>query len=260
MKRLALLLPMLAFALVALGGAAEGTAPVKLQYAGYLVDSPVLDARIEVAGATRGPYRMSFSTGLVGSLGNFVPFHMKASSEGSNGEAGPRPASYHSETSIYDNSQSVLLRYSPNGGVTLTDDPPTEQGQEAVARGLLAGTVDPLSAVLGIIATVGETRRCEGKFHIFDGVRRYDVSISPAPEGVGTPRLPAAPHVKAMACDAAVHLLAGFPQAMVDAGMYPTSARFWLASGVVGPDPVLLRVEAESGLGKLRFDLRAVLP
>ena len=225
----------LGLAAAVFAGAATEAAQVKLQYTGYLVDSPVLDARIEAAVDGSGPYRMSFSTGLVGTLGNMIPFHLSASSQGLEGEAGLRPASYRSETSIYDNRQSVLLRYGAGGSVTLTDDPPTEQGQEAVARGLLAGTIDPLSAALAIIVRAGGAGQCGGKFRIFDGARRYDLAIAPAPEGVKTPRLAAAPHVKASAvCDAAVTLVSGFPQYLVDAGMYPTTARFWVARGVAG--------------------------
>src|SRR5215475_13751301 len=133
-------------------GAAAEAAQVKLQYTGYLVDSPVLDARIEAAvDGGGGLYRMRFSTGLVGTLGNMIPFHLSASSQGRDGEAGLHPASYRSDTSIYDNRQSVVLSYGAGGSVTLTDDPPTEQGQQAVARGLLVGTIDPLSAALAII-------------------------------------------------------------------------------------------------------------
>jgi hypothetical protein len=248
----------IAFAVTA--GAAQPV-PVKLQYTGYLVDSPVLDARVEVArDAEGGPYRMSLSTGLIGALGDMVPFHFKASSLGQDEEVGLQPSSYHSETSIYDNRQSVALSYGPDGSVTLSDDPPTEEGQDAVAQGGLTGTVDPLSAALAIIVKVSGQGSCAGKFRIFDGARRYDLSLSPAPEGLAAPRLPVAPKAKAMACDAAVDLISGFPQFAIDAGMYPTTARFWLAQGIVGAAPVLLRLEAESGLGKMHFDLRAVLP
>ena len=249
-----------AIAFAATGGAAQ-PAPVKLQYTGYLVDSPVLDARVEVArDAEGGPYRMSLSTGLIGALGDMVPFHFKASSLGQDEEVGLQPSSYHSETSIYDNRQSVALSYGPDGSVTLTDDPPTEEGQDAVAQGGLTGTVDPLSAALAIIVKVSGQGSCAGKFRIFDGARRYNLSLSPAPEGLAVPRLPVAPKAKAMACDAAVDLVSGFPQYALNAGMYPTTARFWLARDVVGAAPVLLRLEAESGLGKMHFDLRAVLP
>jgi hypothetical protein len=261
MKRLPSILAGLAVAAYACGAAAAEPGHLKLQYAGYLVDSPVLDVRVEVALAPEGgPYQMSLSTSLIGMLGDMVPFHLKAASEGRDGGAGPRPASYHSQMSIYDNPQSVTLSYGPDGSVTLNDDPPTEQGQEAVARGLLANTVDPLSAALGIILKVSGQNRCAGTFRIFDGARRYDLSLSPAPADAVMARLPAAPHVKATGCDAAVDLVAGFPQYAIDAGMYPKTARFWLGRGVAGPSPVPLRIEAESGLGKMRVDLRAVLP
>jgi hypothetical protein len=263
MKSLPLIPALFGLAVIAFAAAAgaEQPASLKLQYTGYLVDSPVLDARIEVARPPEGgPYRMSLSTGLIGALGDMVPFHFKASSLGRDEEVGLQPSSYRSETSIYDNRQSVALSYGPDGNVTLTDDPPTEEGQEAVAQGGLAGTIDPLTAALAIVVKVSERGSCTGKFRIFDGARRYALSLSPGPEGVATPRLPVAPKAKAMACDAAVDLVSGFPQYAINAGMYPTTARFWLARGIAGSAPVLLRLEAESGLGQMHVDLRAVLP
>jgi len=249
---------------LAAAGPVASSAPTRmhLQYAGYLVDAPVLDVRLDIVlDGSPGAYRMSFSTGLVGALGDLIPFHMKASSQGLDDDPMPQPSSYKSQISIYDNVQSVSLAYGANGSVALDDDPPTEEGQAAVARGLLAGTVDPLSAALAIVERSSEAGRCQGQYRIFDGARRYDLSLSPAPAGLTAPRLPAVPPGTApFACDAAVRLLSGFPQYAIDAGMYPTTARFWLARDVVGSAPALLRLEAESGLGRMRVDLRAILP
>ena len=86
--------------------------------------SPVLRRPGEVArDAEGGPYRMSLSTGLVGALGDMSRSISKASSLGQDEEVGLQLSSYHSETSIYDNQQSVALSYGPDGSVTLTDDP-----------------------------------------------------------------------------------------------------------------------------------------
>src|ERR1700743_167311 len=129
MKALSLILALTGLAAYAFGAAAAEPGHLKLQYAGYLVDSPILDARVDVAlGTDGGPYRMSLSTSLVGMLGDMVPFQLKAASQGSDSHAGPRPSSYTSEMSIYDNRQSVLLSYGTDGSVTLRDDPPTEEG------------------------------------------------------------------------------------------------------------------------------------
>jgi hypothetical protein len=254
---------LLALGALALAGPAQSGQPshMRLQYAGYLVDSPVLDARVELSlGGTAGPYRMGFTSTLVGILGDMFQFHMTAASQGRDGGLMPRPSRYHSEISIYDNIQTVSLDYGANGHVALADNPPTEAGQDAVARGLLAGTVDPLTAALAIVERVSAEGRCAGQFRIFDGARRYDLSLAPAPAGLAAPRIPAAPGAHPIACDAAVALVAGFPQYAVDSGMYPSTARFWLARDVIAGAPALLRLEAESGLGKMRFDLRAILP
>ncbi len=249
-----------AFLLVA-PGQAGSPSRIRLQYTGYLVDAPVLDARLElVRDGASGPYRISISTSLVGALGEMIQFHLQASSQGRFDAMGPRPMRYRSENSIYDNLQTVTLTYGQDGSVALADQPPTQEGQVAMARGLLAGTLDPLSAALAITEEAQRGEGCLGRFRIFDGVRRYDLTLAPAPAGLAIPRLPAAPEAKAIACDAAVTLISGFPQYALDAGMYPKTARFWLAHGIVGSAPTLLRMEAQSGLGPMRVDLRAILP
>jgi hypothetical protein len=161
---------------------------------------------------------------------------------------------------IYEQRQSVRLIYGADGVVKLIDEPPTEEGQEARARGLLGGTVDPLSAALAIAESVARRGRCGGVLRIFDGARRYDLTLSPAPAGLKPPRLPITLNGRPVACDAEVALVSGFARNMLDAGMYPSTVRFWLAPGVAGSVPLLLRLEAQSGLGQLRLDLRAVFP
>jgi hypothetical protein len=233
----------------------------RLDYAGYLTDSQVLSARLDVALMGQGgPYRLDVSSGLVGVLGRMIPFRLSASSQGQGGAAGPHPSRYSSDMTIYEERRSVKLIYGANGAVKLIDEPPTEEGQQARARGLLGGTVDPLSAALAIADSVARHGRCGGVLRVFDGARRYDLTLSPAPAGLAPPRLPIALGAPPIACDAAIALVSGFAQNMLDAGMYPSTLRFWLAPGLAGPLPALLRLEAQSGLGQLRLDLRAVFP
>jgi hypothetical protein len=251
----------LAAMLVVAHGHAGAPSRTRLQYVGYLVDAPVLDARLElVRDGSSGPYRMSLSAGLVGGLGDMFQFHLDASTQGRFGAMGPQPTRYRNKNSIYDSLETVTLTYGADGSVTLEDQPRTQEGEDAVARGLLAGTLDPLSAALAMIDQAARGDGCVGTFRIFDGVRRYDLTLAPAPAGLDTPRLRAAPDAKATACDAAVTLVSGFPQYALDAGMYPKTARFWLARGIIGSSPTLLRMEAQSGLGRMRVDFRAVLP
>ena len=63
-----------------------------------------------------------------------------------------------------------------------------------------------------------------------------------------------------IACDATLTLISGFPEDAVNSGMYPKTARIWLAPNLAGPLPALLRLEADCGLGHIHLDLRDVLP
>ena len=248
---------------VLIAGPAISRAPsrVRLDYAGFLVDAEVLYARVDVSlGEGSGPYRMNLSSGLVGTLGQLYPFHLQASSQGKVAGPGPLPIRYTSEFSLFETRQTMTLTYGAHGVVRLTDDPPTEEGQVAKARGLLAGTIDPLSAALAVAQEVARVGRCAGALHVFDGARRYDLSLSPAPDGLPIPRLAVSVEGRPIPCDAALTLISGFPQDAVDSGMYPKTARFWLAPNLAGPLPALLRLEADSGLGHVHLDLRDVLP
>ena len=55
-------------------------------------------------------------------------------------------------------------------------------------------------------------------------------------------------------CDAALTLISGFPQSAVEAGVYPKTARFWFTTELNSSWPVLLRIDADSGLGHLHMD------
>ena len=245
----------------ALPALSSSPAHLRLDYAGYLVDSEVLYARVDVSlDNEQGPYRMNLSSGLVGTLGQLYQFHLQASSQGKVAAPGPLPVRYTSEISVFEDRQTVLLTYGAHGAVRLTDDPPTEEGQLARARGLLAGTVDPLSAALGIANVVARAGQCSGRLRIFDGARRYDLDLAPAPADLPVPRFSVPVSGLPVACDAAVSLISGFSQSAMDAGMYPKSVQFWLARDVAGPLPALLRAEANTGIGLIRLDLRDILP
>src|SRR5579863_3747582 len=248
---------------VLVAGPAASRAPsrVRLDYAGFLVDAEVLYARVDVSlGDGAGPYRLNLSSGLVGTLGQLYPFHLLASSQGEVAEPEPLPQRYSSQFTLFETRQTMTLSYGAHGVVRLADDPPTEEGQIAKARGLLAGTIDPLSAGLAVAQEVSRIGRCQGELHVFDGARRYDLSLYPAPDGLPIPRLGVQVQATPIACDAALTLISGFPENAVNSGMYPKTARFWLAANLAGPLPALLRLEADSGLGHIHLDLRDVLP
>ncbi len=248
---LLLVLPLLA-ALIAPSAHAQQT---KLTYAGFLEDAQVLTLRLDMAGADKSSYYMSVGGELIGLLANMYPFHMALSSQGRLAGQGADPSRFSSDINMPDGDRAVTLTYSAGGNIQMTDNPSTAEGQQAFARGLVRGTIDPLSAVAAIAHRIGNGQGCSGNVPVFDGVRRFNLALMPLPASAVPPhnlRVNLANPPRG--CDAALTLLSGFPQSAIDSGMYPKTARFWFTSELNSPWPVLLRIDADSGLGHIRMD------
>ncbi len=227
----------------------------RLTYAGFLEDAQVLTLRLDMSGLDKSTYYMSVGGELIGLLANMYPFHMQLSSQGRLRGQGADPSRFSSDINMPDGSRAVTLTYSAGGNIQMTDNPATLEGRQAFARGLVRGTIDPLSAVAAIARRIGGGQGCSGTVAVFDGVRRFDLALRPLPASAVPPHnlrvtLANPPH----GCDAALTLLSGFPQSAIDSGMYPRTARFWFSAELNSPWPVLLRIDADSGLGHIRMD------
>jgi hypothetical protein len=173
----------------------------------------------------------------------------------------PKPSHYRSDITAADQRRIVTLTYSPDGNIQMTDQPATQEGQDAFARGLVRGTMDPLSAMAMIARKIEGGQDCGGRMQVFDGARRFDLTLTPVPASASAPRnLPVALKTAPRGCDAALTLFSGFSQSAIDSGMYPKTARFWFTSDMNSPWPVLLRADADSGLGHIHMDFVSVEP
>jgi hypothetical protein len=231
----------------------------RYSYAGFLQDAQVLTLQLDMAAADRASYQVNMGGDLMGMLASMYPFHMQLTSQGRVNGQTSLPSHYRSDISTADERRIVTLTYSAGGNIQMVGQPATQEGQEAFARGLVRGTMDPLSAVAMIARQIKGGRDCGGRMQVFDGARRFDLTLTPVPASAPRPgNLPVALRSPPSGCDAALTLLSGFPQSAVDSGMYPRSARFWFTSDMNSPWPVLLRVDADSGLGHLHMDFVSV--
>ena len=248
-----------AAAVAAAPAAAADSTLVRLGYAGFLGPAQVIDASIglEMPPGTlkSGGYRMALDVTMSGALASAVPFAMTAESIGQAGDTGVKPSRFHSLIRIYEKTQATSLVYGGDGAVEISADPPTVEAREARERGLAAGTLDPLSAVVALVDQVVRTGECRGRVPVFDGARRYDLEASPA----GTARVEkigfSIYEGPATECAVTPILIDGFRQRDVDAGFYPKSASVWIAPVIAGEPPVPVRVLARSALGTMRLDL-----
>ncbi len=226
-----------------------------LVYAGFLDDAQVLTMSFALSAPDQSSYRMDVNGDLIGLMASMYPFHMQLSSQGHMGAASAAPSQFRSNISTADGVRLVTLNYGAGGNVQMADSPPTQEGQQALGRGLLRGTIDPLSVIAAIARGIASGHGCGGHLPVFDGVRRFDLNLTPVPAGTPLPRLI---HVtlasEPRGCNAALELISGFSQSAVDSGMYPKTARFWFTSELNAPWPVLLRIDADSGLGHIRME------
>jgi hypothetical protein len=245
---------LLALSFTATDVKSSATPTFRYSYTGFLQEAPMLTLQLDVTATGSTAYRMSVSGDLISLMNNMYPFHLQATSEGRFSGRASLPSRYRSEIAVQDGNQTVTLIYGQGGAVQMIDRPGTEEGQEAFRRGLVAGTIDPLSAVAAVARNTAGGRDCGGRVQVFDGARRYDVSFSPVPRSVPPPAsLPAGFTSAVAGCDALLTLLSGFPQADIDSGAYPRTVRFWLAADPKSKWGVLLRADADSGYGHVHL-------
>jgi hypothetical protein len=227
----------------------------RFNYAGFLQDAQVMTMQVDMGAADKASYQVSMAGDLIGVMANLYPFHMQLASQGGVSGKASQPKRYRSEINGADGLRVVTLTYSAGGNIQMTDQPRTQEGQEAFARGLVRGTIDPLSAVAMVARQIKGGGACSGHLPIFDGARRLDLTLSPVPASAAPPsNLPVALAGRPQGCDAALTFLSGFPQSAIDSGMYPKTVRFWFTTEMNSPWPVLLRVDADSGLGHIHMD------
>ena len=79
-----------------------------------------------------------------------------------------------------------------------------------VPEASIAETVDPFTPVFEIGRRLDETRRCEGSYRVFDGVRRYDLQIQDGGSTTLTSDDPANFQGPARRCDITLARIGGF--------------------------------------------------
>ena len=259
LRRIGAVLAVLAFSGYFAGEASAQAHQARFRYAGFLQDAQVMTVQLDMAAADKASYQVNMGGDLIGMLSSMYPFHMQLASHGRVSGGTSLPSEYRSDIATADQRSTVTLTYTAGGNIQMVDQPASQEGQQAFARGLVRGTMDPLSAVAMIARQLEGGQGCSGRMQVFDGARRFDLTLSPAPDGAAPPRnLPVALKSPPKGCDAALTLISGFPQSAIDQGMYPKTARFWFTSELNSPWPVLLRMDADSGLGHLHMDFVSI--
>jgi hypothetical protein len=248
------------------GGLLAGLAPAaaanqaQLSYVGYLAGAPVLslEASITVPAGTKpadGAYFVSADIATMGNLALLYPFQQTVQANGALKSGKARPSQYQSKIRIFSRQESVILTYAPSGTVGIEAVPLTRQAQRAKEQGYANGTMDPASLVVAVANLFARTGSCSGQYQLFDGARRYDLSLTQG----GYTDLVEMPNSyyagSATECTATPQLVAGFQQSALNANLYPQSARLWMAPAIAGFPTVPVRILARSAFGDMTLEL-----
>jgi hypothetical protein len=246
--------------LACLGPAAASARQAQLSYVGYLAGAPVLslEASITVPEGAKpgdGAYFVSADIATLGNLALLYPFTQTVQANGALKGGKARPSQYQSTMRVLSRQQSVILSYAPDGAVAIEAVPLTRQAQMAQEQGYANGTMDPASLVVAVANLFARTGSCDGQYQLFDGARRYDLTLA---QGGYTDLAAMANSYyagPATECSATPQLVAGFQQSALNANLYPQSAKLWLAPAVPSFPTVPVRILARSGFGDMTLEL-----
>jgi hypothetical protein len=246
--------------LLAILAPAAMASQAQLSFVGYLAGAPVLslEASITVPEGTKpadGAYFISADIATIGNLALLYPFTQTLQANGALKGGQANPSQYQSTMRVLSRQESVILTYAPNGTVGIEAVPLTRQAQMAREQGYANGTMDPASLVVAVANLFARTGSCAGQYQLFDGARRYDLTLSQG----GYADLNEMPNSyyagSATECIATSQLVAGFQKSALNANLYPQSAKLWLAPAIAGFPTVPVRILARSAFGDMTLEL-----
>lgn len=160
-----------------------------------------LDYRVHVGGVTvmevqallsltGDRYSIEMKGATQGMLGRVISWTTQSSTVGAITPGGPQPSRYQVEGAWRGDPRNVRMEYDGQGGLAVAADPsPQAEGREPVPEPLRRGSVDPLSAHLGVLLAAGRGEGCARTVPVYDGRRRYDLTFSDAgPEALAASR------------------------------------------------------------------------
>ena len=221
-------------------------APVVVAYTAYAAMLPVLRLHASYAiGPADYEVKLAFDT--AGMFGALVHAHVDSVASGTLSDGRARPSRYYAAGTMRGQPHVTRIEY-PAGQPRVEQlSPPVEQDNEPVSAAQQAGTIDSLSAMAELIASVGRTGRCDGTQRTFDGRRLSELSARTVGEESLAPTGRSSFSGRALRCDLEGRQIAGFARDAdpATAGR-PLHGSAWFASLAPGTPAVPVRISFET--------------
>ncbi|WP_148219460.1 DUF3108 domain-containing protein [Azospirillum sp. B510] len=240
--------------------------PVRATYRVFVGGVTALDvvATLDVAGDR---YRIAVSAVTGGTIGRLFDWRTDSQSDGHIQGGDLRPTSHSQTSQLRGEPRNVTLTYGTQGDVTATVTPPPEaDDREPVPPALQRDTLDPLTAVLDLLFTVGTRQSCTQSLPVFDGRRRYDMVFADVGPRIVNPSRNSIFSGIAQQCRVTYKPVAGYARSSSGRFMQRGNpadrppVELWLAPVATGYPPLPVRLETDSDLGSVVVHLTGITP
>ncbi len=202
-------------------------------------------------------YSAEFEARTSGLVGFFYPYSIEARSSGLASDPLLEPQIFRTDSVKSGQKRRQEIVYRDDGSLDVRHDPPREfKKRERVPKALMLGTVDPISAVYSVLATIERLGRCETSVPVFDGRRRYNIRVSQGGQADLAPSKYGIYSGPTTLCHVSVQRLAGF-KTKKSARHLPVTLDVWLAPVIEGGPAVPVRMEGVNSLGHVVVHLAA---
>jgi hypothetical protein len=234
--------------------AADEAGVLRLRYDAHIGGMRVLSIATEARFDAR-TYSLQVAARTVGIVGWIGQWQGESLTRGAVAGEALQPAMHRAQSVWRGQPRLVALSYGADGSVRAQVEPPAEKDErEPVPEALTGGTIDTLTAVMALVRRFGADGRCAGEWKLYDGRRRFDVSVGDAGAARLEPSDLNAYAGEARKCRVTTRRIAGYWKGQADAREH--TGLVWMASPGNGMPPVPVRAEAELALGMLVVNLR----
>jgi len=216
-------------------------------------------------------YRVTAEGATQGMIGWLYEWQTRIAAEGVDRGGRIEPLRYDIESNWQGNERTAELAFAGDGRYDLERTPPPEPDPDiegGLPETLPEGTVDPLSLAVAASRALMQNRRCDQTVPVFDGQRRYDLTLRHIDEATLLPNDYSVYHGPAVRCSFSMKRISGFRKSWKakrqpdEASSAPT---IWVAA--IRPDlpPMPVRYDGAIALGNIvihltKADVREAAP
>lgn len=124
-------------------------------------------------------YDLSLKAKTQGTIGSLFPWEATYATSGLAKNGSPVPTMHTSRSSWKKDEKVTEMQFSPKGDVlkTTTHENNKTKVKKDFDPALTADAVDMLTGALQMFQHTGQTSKCEGSFPVFDGKRRFNITL-----------------------------------------------------------------------------------